>query len=214
MNYFAHGFRYLDRPWFLAGTAAPDWLSVADRKVRIQARTVERLAGDETPEREIAAGVLRHLEDDRWFHANPAFLEISAAMTMDLREVVGRGNGHRPSFFAHIATEVLLDAVLIEDEPGLLDAYYAELERIDSELVQQAVNKMSRGSTDRLATWVHRFRQAEFLRDYADDRTLLRRLNQVLHRARLDEFPEDVEPVLQHARAKVRERAGELLPPE
>jgi hypothetical protein len=36
MNYFAHGIRFLDRPWFLAGTATPDWLSVADRKVRLR----------------------------------------------------------------------------------------------------------------------------------------------------------------------------------
>ena len=28
MNYFAHAIRFLDDPYFLSGTALPDWLSV------------------------------------------------------------------------------------------------------------------------------------------------------------------------------------------
>ncbi len=36
MNYFAHGYRFIDDPYFMAGTALPDWLSVADRRVRIR----------------------------------------------------------------------------------------------------------------------------------------------------------------------------------
>ena len=36
MNYLAHGFRFTDEPYFLAGTAAPDWLSVIDRKMRLR----------------------------------------------------------------------------------------------------------------------------------------------------------------------------------
>lgn len=36
MNYFAHGYRFIDRPYYLAGTAVPDWLRVADRDVRVR----------------------------------------------------------------------------------------------------------------------------------------------------------------------------------
>ena len=38
MNYFAHGWNYVDAPYVLAGTAVPDWLSVVDRRVRARAR--------------------------------------------------------------------------------------------------------------------------------------------------------------------------------
>ncbi len=62
MNYLAHALRYLDRPWFAAGTAVPDWLSVADRQVRVRSRIlepiVETLGSHE--EREIAYGILQH----------------------------------------------------------------------------------------------------------------------------------------------------------
>ena len=47
MNYFAHGHRFVDDPYFLAGTAVPDWLSVVDRKVRV--RAAQRDASPTTP---------------------------------------------------------------------------------------------------------------------------------------------------------------------
>ena len=37
MNYFAHALPFLDDdPYFVAGTGVPDWLSVADRDVRVR----------------------------------------------------------------------------------------------------------------------------------------------------------------------------------
>ena len=46
MNYFAHGYRYIDRPWFLAGTALPDWLNVVDRRVRVRKDQASRFMID------------------------------------------------------------------------------------------------------------------------------------------------------------------------
>ena len=64
MNYFAHALHHLDRPYFVAGTAVPDWLSVADRKVRLRPRQLEPwLASDDRIQSEVAAGIARHLDD-------------------------------------------------------------------------------------------------------------------------------------------------------
>ena len=38
MNYFAHGRPFVDDPYFLAGTAVPDWLNVVDRRVRVRSK--------------------------------------------------------------------------------------------------------------------------------------------------------------------------------
>ncbi len=46
MNYLAHGWRYTDEPYVLAGTAAPDWLSVIDRKIRLRSRTAAEVVAD------------------------------------------------------------------------------------------------------------------------------------------------------------------------
>src|SRR5215208_7117669 len=115
VNYFAHAIRFLDRPWFLAGTAVPDWLSAIDRPVRVRARDAEPFAdGSGTPLAELAAGIRQHHEDDGWFHATPAFHEVSSQLTRLFRELLTNADeSPRAPFLGHIATEILLDAVLI-----------------------------------------------------------------------------------------------------
>ena len=58
MNYFAHGYRFVDSAYFLAGTAVPDWLSVADRKVRARSKGANQLLNDTDPRvAALAAGI-------------------------------------------------------------------------------------------------------------------------------------------------------------
>jgi hypothetical protein len=213
MNYFAHGFRFLDRPYFLAGTALPDWLSIADRRVRLRARTVQPFSiGTGAPAAEIAAGVLQHLADDAWFHKTAAFAVASAELTVLLRDALPRDDGHRPAFLGHILTEILLDAVLIDGHPGRLAGYYAALAQVDARLVEETVNRMSRHSTDRLVTLVPLFVRERFLEDYGDSNRLLYRLNQIMQRVKLNPLLGDLSTVLETARTIVEKHAGNLLP--
>jgi hypothetical protein len=213
MNYFAHGIRFLDRPYFLAGTALPDWLSVADRRVRLRARDVQPFSNaDGGPAGEIAAGVLQHLADDAWFHKTAAFAVASAELTVLMRDALSPDDGHRPAFLGHILTEILLDAVLIDSHPGRLDEYYAALAQIDPGLVEQTVNRMSRIPTDRLTPLVPRFAGERFLADYCETNRLLYRLNQIMRRVKLNPLPGDLGDVLEQARIIVEKRAAELLP--
>ena len=213
MNYFAHGLRFLDRPHFLAGTAIPDLLSAVDRKVRMRSRRVEPFLRDDDPlQREIATGVLQHLHDDRWFHASPVFQQTIAELTALFRMVLDPDMGHRPGFLGHIVTELLLDGLLIDENPRLLDEYYAAIEQVDPHQLERAVNRMARNQTDRLAPLVPRFHQEQFLRDYFEPARLLFRLNQVMRRVKLPELPEELIPSLRDGRAIVAQRTVALLP--
>jgi len=215
MNYFAHGVRYLDRPYFLAGTAVPDWLSVVDRRVRLRPREVHPFAeGTGAPGAELAAGVLQHLEDDAWFHRTAAFAVASAELTVLLRQALPADDGHRPAFLGHILTEMLLDAVLIKRHPERLAGYYAALSQLDPHLVEEAVNRMSRRTTDRLAAFVPLFVNERFLVDYLDMPRLLFRLNQIMRRVTLNPLPADLAATLDKARSIVATHAGVLLPPD
>ncbi|HTI50741.1 MAG TPA: hypothetical protein VL475_07315 [Planctomycetaceae bacterium] len=213
MNYFAHGVRFLDRPYFLAGTAIPDWLSVVDRQVRLRAKRVEPFAvGPATPEVELAAGVLQHLRDDAWFHATPAFARVSAELTVLFRGALPADDAHRPSFLGHIVTEMLLDAILIARNPRSLDAYYDTLLGLDGNLIERAVNRMARRTTDRLALFIPLFHRERFLADYQDPARLFVRLNQILRRVKLTPLPPAVQNVLPDAWRIVEPSAGDLLP--
>ncbi|MGQ0636324.1 MAG: hypothetical protein ACT4QC_17060 [Planctomycetaceae bacterium] len=212
MNYFAHGLRFVDRPYFLAGTALPDWLSVVDRRTRLRFRRVAPFAAATgAPEAELAQGVLQHLEDDAWFHATPAFYAVSGALTREFRQLLPADDGHRPSLLGHVVTELLLDAVLIDRDPERLDAYYEALSRVDPQAVQQIVNRMARFPTERLAAFIPLFQQVRFLADYRNPHGLLFRLNQVLRRVKLSPLPEDSIWLLKDARSLVEAHAAALL---
>ena len=214
MNYFAHGRDHLDDPYFVAGTAVPDWLSVVDRKVRVRARhALDRVADEDPRIAAVARGIVRHHEDDDWFHRSRAFLESSAELALRFRSVLAGDQGYRPGFLGHITVEMLLDATLIEEDPPRLADYYATLAGIDPLVVQAAVAAMAPRRTDRLSALIRAFVHVRFLEAYADDRRLCHRIDQVLARVRLRPLPLRFMRELPACRTMVRARRSELMTP-
>jgi hypothetical protein len=212
VNYFAHALPFLDRPYFVAGTAVPDWLSVADRKVRLRSKHVEAFLADADPcTAEVAAGVLQHLRDDAQFHATRAFAETSLALAVRARDALGGETGLRPAFLGHLLVELLLDAALVADDPGRLTAYSEVLEEVDAQRVEAAVNRMAPRPTERLAVFIDLFRRERILWDYLEDGKLMVRLNQIMRRVRLEPLPGEFAAVLPAARELVTERKRLLL---
>lgn len=215
MNYFAHGLAYLDRPCFLAGTATPDLLSVADRTVRLRVRTVTPFLDDPDPQvSEFAAGVLQHLHDDRWFHKTRGFYEVTAEVADLFRAQQSSDDRFRASFLGHITTELLLDDVLREQYAGRLDRYYETLGRVEPAFIEACVNLMARGTTERLSLFVGVFLRERFLYDYQHPERLLFRLNQVMRRIGLSPLPDRAVDVLVAGRRVVQDRRHDLLPPD
>ena len=71
MNFLCHAMPYLDDPLLAVSTGVPDWLSVVDRKIRARGKLARQFFdSDDSELRLVARGVIRHIEDDRWFHGN------------------------------------------------------------------------------------------------------------------------------------------------
>lgn len=214
MNYFAHGIRFLERPWFLAGTAVPDLLSAIDRPVRVRSRDAEPFVDDPgTQLAELAAGIRQHHLDDGWFHSTADFLDVSHQLTRRFRDLLTKSDeSPRAPFLGHIVTELLLDAVLIARNPERIERYYQQMAQVDPGVFQVSVNRMSRRPTERLAAFLPLFCAERFLPDYVDSTRLWRRLNQVLRRVTLDPLPEGTPAVLDDCRTIVESRRHDLLP--
>ncbi len=213
MNYFAHGRTFIDNPYFLAGTAVPDWLCVVDRRVRARSKSAGELLHD--PDARVVAaarGIMQHHADDAWFHETRAFAETSLQFAVRIREHLSPDDGFRPSFLGHILVELLLDAALIQSEPDRLIEYYGAMEQVDAVLVQSVVNRIASQSTDRLAQFILLFRGERFLCDYSDDDKLCFRLNQVMSRVRLPALPSSFANLLPNMRRVVATRQADLLP--
>jgi hypothetical protein len=212
MNYYAHGRSFLDDPYFLAGTAIPDWLNVADRQVRLRSKHAAPLVDDPDPRiGAVARGVLQHHHDDGWFHRTAAFAELSWSFTAAIRDALAPDDGLRPSFLGHILVELLLDATLIAEAPDELETYYAALSTIDASVVQAAVNRGAPRQTERLAPLIPAFIASRFLFDYLDDERLLYRLNGVMARVQLRPLPRSFLGLLPEARRRVAAAKEALL---
>ena len=215
MNYFAHGRIFLDDPCFLAGTAIPDWMNVVDRKARVRTRHAAPYVDHEDPRiAAVAAGVMQHHHDDEWFHRTRVFGELNERLIREVRETLPGDRSMRVRFLAHILIELLLDAALIEEEPGQLDRYYEVMESMDGELIETAFNLMSPRPVEHLPQFIVRFSSERFLYDYTDDGKLLRRLNQVMRRVGLSLLPEQTCDLLSKVRPWIREHKQALLTEE
>ncbi len=212
MNFLAHGYRYIDDPYFLAGTAVPDWLSYIDRKIRARRKLAEPYMRDVDPHvASVAAGIVQHHIDDQTFHGSRIFVELSMRFAVELRERVPKDNGLRCGFVGHIVVELLLDSYLHQRFPGRLDRYYQAIRSLNPLVVQAAVNRITGKPTDRLAGLIGRFAETGFLYDYEEDEKLLWRINQVLSRISLEPLPPAVADWIGTARERVREVAPLLL---
>ncbi len=210
MNYLSHGFRFVKDPYFVAGTALPDWMNVLDRRNRARSPVASQFINSSEVElASMARGVMQHHEDDRWFHQTEAFAMLSTRFAVELRqfELVS----HQAGFLGHIAVELLLDAVLVEDVPGRLDAYYNALSQLDPSTVEAVAERLLPRPPERLRWLVPRFIAERFLADYADDSALWRRLNHVMKRVGLPPLPQSVIGWLGEARREVRAAADPLL---
>lgn len=213
MNYFTHALPHLRDPVFLAGTALPDWLSVVNRKVRVRPKVLQPHCEHADPfVAALATGAQRHLDDDAWFHTTRGFAEVTGELGVLFRDRLGGTDGFRCGFLGHLMLELLLDAVLWEQFLTALDTYYELIAEVDSARVEAVVADMTGVRPEGLAWFIDHYRQEEILRDYADDRRLLRRLNQVLRRVKLSPLPDAASGWLADARRIVRDRVSEVLP--
>jgi hypothetical protein len=214
VNYFAHAIDLLDDPYAVAGAAVPDWLGMTQPRIRCRARHARPwINHHDATVAAIARGVVRHHADDDWFHQTAAFGDLSTALAREVRRVTGDADGMRPGFLGHILVELLLDATLLEERPAALERYYDALASIDALVVANAVSELSAVDASQLASIIERFVELRFLFDYADDRLLVMRLNQVMRRVGLPQLPERLAEMLPAARTLVAARRDELLPP-
>jgi hypothetical protein len=215
MNCLAHAIRFLDDKWFMIGTGLPDWLGMADRKVRIRPKHTEPII--EAGQSDLASmclGIQQHWVDDDWFHTTPAFHEVTGRIGKMFKEQYDSGDNYRSGFVGHIACELLIDGILAQQNPGALDRYYELVRSIDATDLQNKINSLGARKTDAMTRFLDKYSCEQFLRDYLTDDGLLYRLNRVLTRVRLGALPDSAVSVVAESRVIVREELDDLLSAE
>ncbi|MFK8111373.1 MAG: hypothetical protein AB8B91_04205 [Rubripirellula sp.] len=215
MNFLCHAIPYLDQnPLLAVCTGVPDWLSVVDRKIRARRKLAQQyLDHDDDDLRSVAGGVIRHIEDDRWFHTTQAFVETNLTLAVELRDLLPGDSGFRPMFVGHVLIEMFLDSFWIRDNRSIAENYYSTLQSIPFATIQDCVNKITGKPTNGLIQVLERYTETQFLYDYQDPETLLMRLNQVMKRVKLAALPVEVRDWLPQAQKLVESRRQRMLTP-
>ena len=213
MNSFSHALPFLNRGGgFCIGCALPDWLGAVDRKCRVRTVGASKLLDSENRlAADLAAGIIQHIDDDRWFHSGETFMKLNLELAIELREILAESPGFRPGFLGHIIIELLLDGFLHERNPQQLDEFYSMVSEADPAAVEQAVNSMSTRPTEKLKEYFPIFLRERYLYDYIDDERLIYRINHVLKRVKLEPVGDSVLQWVPSVRKRVYGAAPQLL---
>ena len=106
---------------------------------------------------------------------------------------------------------MLLDSALERRNPGSLDRFYSSLEQLDADRMRDSAERLSGHTLPGLPEVFRRFVESRFLADYEDDQGLVRRLDQVMHRARQPQLPRWLVDRLDLFRSWVEPRTDDLL---
>lgn len=135
MNFVAHYYidSHLDNGLFVVGVSTPDLVPVYQPRFRLRKRLVEKkLLEPHTEEFSyFTQGILRHFEADDIFHSAPFFQYENSYLIELIKDFFPHGEVKRSFFVAHILFELVLDRVLVLDDPTVLDAYYRHWQSVD-----------------------------------------------------------------------------------
>jgi hypothetical protein len=205
LNYLAHSLPFVDDddvlgPWRVAGTSLPDWLRVVDRQARLRPAVLALAPRDDPRFVAMIEGAQRHHDDDLRFHSDDAFDALSHELAAEIR---GRFPDQRASALGHVLVEMLVDAALMQQRPGLLDRFYAQVDVVDDDVVGRFVRAATGRPVDHAELFLQRFKKSRFLAYYATDPGLRDCLQGVWTRTGIGALPDGFVDVVGAARVRV-----------
>lgn len=113
-------------------------------------------------------GVMRHFEVDRIFHTSTFFHAEVKLLCQAFAEKIGKGVVKRDFFVAHILFELALDKVLIQQDPSLIDDFYAHLESRPLEELVRLTEWVTHTPMPSYDGYLTKFMRRRYLSNYAD----------------------------------------------
>ncbi|SJN31820.1 hypothetical protein [Sphingobacterium sp. JB170] len=167
MNFLAHYYfeRYAAESERVLGAILPDLLKNADKRYSFHPQRFEESLFAYPKTMWISEGWYRHVEIDKIFHSSTYFLEHCHVFRKVLEPVVD----HLPiraSFLAHIAIELLLDHLLIQDELVNPVRLYDHLEQVNQPTIERYLNTIGEVDIQLFFNFYEEFLHSRYILDY------------------------------------------------
>ncbi len=183
MNYLSHYYYdwEKDDPNYILGCLFPDLTSNFKRKLKILPKDFEPTQAPLLNiNSALKTGIQRHFYLDKIFHTSSFFDQHTQDFKTILLELNLESINKYYYFYAHILLELVLDRILLQQYPQLVDDFYTTLAKIDQSIIKQFFQtfgweKHYKGFEKHFQL----FQTRQFLRDYQNDQFLVGALNHV-----------------------------------
>lgn len=151
----------------MLGGLLPDLLKNVDKSYSVQLQKFEDQLNFGPQADAVTYGWKRHVEVDRIFHNTDFFFTHTHRLRKEIDAIV-LDLPIRASFLAHIALELLLDHLLIEQNGLSVTRLYEHLESVNRPVITHYLNTFGTIDTNKFFRYYDRFVESKYIYDYAD----------------------------------------------
>lgn len=167
MNFLSHYYfeRYSHDPELVMGSILPDLIKNASKVINVYPKKYEDNFEANPKLKSLYRGWLRHMETDRIFHNSKFFYQKTHELKMLLTPAI-KDTAIRPSFFSHIALELLLDHLLLHNNWVHETDFYEYLAAADREAVDSFLKLCGIQDTGFFFRYFNSFMRAQYIGAY------------------------------------------------
>ncbi len=184
MNFLSHFYfdGLLDRPYWNLGLVMPDFMGMVKRGWKIRPHQIPEGASSDAYATHLIKGIKQHLSMDEFFHGSSFFKENNHLIRNSLSSSGISYPPYRMSFVSHVFLELLMDRILVKNDPSHVRQFYSELSNVSLKRLRGFFNQYALTYYSEFDNFFNRFLSQQFLFDYADDNAFLRGLNRIFER--------------------------------
>lgn len=209
MNFLAHYYfdARIGRPHFNFGLLMPDLVRNFIRGGRLPA---DLIASDHVAVDGIYKGCVQHKDSDRIFHNWSGFTESMELCNDRLKSCPEPFP--RYFFHAHILSELVLDKILLNEQPGLADKLYTDFEQIDLTAVRLFLQNHEINNFHDFQLGFDRFMEVRYLTKYMHFTNIVYALGQIGKKMRLQPFTEYQKAFLLEVSEEIESHLRPIIP--
>lgn len=191
MNYLSHYYLFYptEKPAFVTGLILPDLTRTAHKRFRLKVNFEEL----PKPFLNLEEGVDLHFKTDIIFH-KAAFFKEHTAQIKKIAQLQGfEAFNKYLFFFAHLVFEMMIDKILMQQHPKLVDAFYDCLLKADHQLIEQYLHYKNKSQyISQFNKFYTLFLEKQFLRNYIKPQGLAQSVMRVFnHTTKLKVSPDE-----------------------
>ncbi|WDF56645.1 hypothetical protein [Mucilaginibacter sp. KACC 22063] len=203
MNFLSHFYfdRDTDNCYLVLGTVLPDLLKNADKTLVLHP---EKLSHPDPQINSIIHGWQKHLEVDKHFHSSDYFKHHSHQLKLNLLPAL-QGSPVKPFFLGHVASELILDNLLLTTDTVNVADFYGHLGGCDDEIIYRFLSFSGMPNPEKFLRFFDNFKCNQYLYSYAETSQVAYALKRICMRVWDSPFTPQQETGLNQVIAAYRE---------